>query len=629
MSGHNGLSKFLRVNRDESVLNPKVIGAQGQYGFYNFTSGASFTPAQLLLGNVILSNGSAANISFPNGFDWRVATQGLYPNQNGGCITVRITNNANAIRNITFPGVVLAGVPAHSTSMTTADGTNIIQLAPFSAADLQICQVTPENYVVNLVGGTGAGGGTVTSIASVGAGASVVANGAAPIPTLRSIIGGNGVNATQNVNDITLDFDGVNLGAGTQLFVPGAQAGFKTITAGSGIVLTDLGTSVTITSDVTQQIAYNNSQTAGNFPMIQLTDIYKWTVGTGPTRYDTTRRAAFLDADNTQIVWAVAAPNTSVPNPGPYLLRPSRPVGSPDYSNISLCARNTHMFTDTGDEFLMSGSLRTYHMNDNTTNFLYGSVAEGRPMVRDAIPYTIIANPFLNRGDAIWGSQNFHPDDPNCGWKLKNWAYDSKLLCDNTTSAPPVGANAGGLTTWSHFGDSHGISQWTIQNIVYPAMTHFCPNEHDYALGGFTLQNGPLNGAPNPNSTRISLGKNLLMTNYSAALNQEYNGMCMEILIMAYDYTAPATCASYCIKYALISTGSPTNFAYNLQLMGNVIQQPNNPISYPPPTLSTVADPRPGSDVILTNGANGLATNRKFFYQIYVKRRDITLFNPI
>lgn len=615
MSGHNGIAKYLPVNRDNQALNFQTLGAQAQYGNASLSSGNVISAANLLTGQVELNTGVVSPLSFPNGFTWETAIQTTYPTSVGSCIYSVIANNSLAPLTINLPGTV--NVSGHTTRMSTCDGTNSFVVAACSALQIMICNDGPEAYTVYPFQGSSASG--IQAIQSVGAGASVVQSGGAPTSFLRSIIGGNGINQVQNANDVTLNFDGVNTGAGIPLFVAGVQASFKSLVAGTGVSLVDNGTSVTLASTLTQQQAYNNSALGPDTPTIQITGAYPFTINTGTTIFGTGKRYELLDADGVSEDIAIFA--STFPNN--YTKRVARPASAPAYNTESQLKRNINLLADGTTVGNFIGSMRSIHSQGNFTTNMYGITALGRPYVTDITPSTPLTG-VVASGTGSWFTTVTHPDDPNGGWFLKNFNIDCDCIGDDTQVALSEAPSNGTALTWTHFGENNGISIGNVQNVVYPAGAHLAPHRIRKCLGMFQLTNGPANGKANPAVTICDLGGNIKQTVFSG-LNNEFDGNFTTVRLLALDVSDTTNIAVYEQVYSLLYRNSTITAQPSAASLISSNQLPTNVVTYPPPSLTVVGDTRPGTRVTITNGANGTALNRKFLYQIWIERYDIVL----
>lgn len=393
-------------------------------------------------------------------------------------------------------------------------------------------------------------------------------------------------------------------------------------------VVTPIGAG-SATQIVTQQVAYDNSLVSTDNPTILIDDAtpYEFKVQEGSIRTGNLKLDSKRDINGTAVIEGV---HRMAPT-GTYTQRLGRPLNSPLYNNVSEFSRNTEEFTDTANATTAAGfGVRSQFENSNFSTGLHGSKTEGRPMVTDVNPSVALADPLIVRGDGSWTPVPLtgrNPDDPNTGWKVDNYSYRALVLADNTTTAPPTAVD-GGSATWSQFGVNHGISPWNVQLFNYPANTHFAPNLNEYHLGGFILQNGPVNGNANPATTTIDLSKNLSMTYWTGGISVERMASYFEIFVNALEYQNPGNTIAYRQLYLYCCSNDALIFLGDLQ-QAYSFQSNNNPATHPPPNITVAGDPRFDLSLLWTNGANqGAVTNRKFFVQIYVRVQWQAIFNP-
>ncbi len=617
MSGHNGINKFLTTNRDGQAENFQLYGAQAQYDYANIT-GASITSANVITGQVVLGAGTTSPATFPSGLQFENEIQDTYPTTLGSTIDTLLINETNVAKVINLPGTIIEGNPPHTTTMRTCDGTNVITVPPCSALTAHIVNMGPENYEVFLEAGSGAGTTGITTINNLGTGAQLVATGTAPTATVRSIVGGDGITATQNANNVTIDFDGANLGAGEPIFVPGATANFKSLVAGAGTTLTAGANSVTIAADVTQQEAYNNSVVQGDFPIVGIFTT-PFTMTSGNLRYDNGQRWAILETgDLSEHIGLTGAQFADA-----YQKRTGRVASAPFYNTETELPKNIRFFTDVSVIPSAERGIRSMQINNNLCKDVHGCYCNGLPMVTDVTPSVPLANCLILDGLSSAYTQN-HPNDPNSGWGCQNWNYYYDHQADNTLAAVPTTANAT-VGTWTQFAVNQGLSLASISNTVYPVGSHLAPHSIKYCLGMFQLRNGPLNGNPNPATCQMDMSKNLKIGNFAPINTNEFSGGAYIFRVIALDTTDPANVATYFQTYHFINY--QTTVAANRNITSiSATQIPVSVVTHPPPTLTTPVDPRPGLRVTFTNGANGTAVNRNFVYQVWVERYDVCVF---
>ncbi|XP_065656726.1 mucin-19-like [Hydra vulgaris] len=105
-----------------------------------------------------------------------------------------------------------------------------------------------------------AASGILTAVANLGTGAQIFDAVVGTTINLRSILGtANGLTVTQNASTITIDntLTGANLGAGSLIFSAksGANLQFRSLTAGTGIALTQNANDIVIASTVTSSLS--------------------------------------------------------------------------------------------------------------------------------------------------------------------------------------------------------------------------------------------------------------------------------------------------------------------------------------------------------------------------------------
>lgn len=118
---------------------------------------------------------------------------------------------------------------------------------------------------------------TIANAANLGAGALLLANPGATSPgttlNFRSIIGANGIQHTQNANDVTLSLNASNVGGGVESLVTpiAGSAQFRTLVEGSGINITQEATSI--------KVDFEGISVGAGAPL------YLPAVGTGPAQF--------------------------------------------------------------------------------------------------------------------------------------------------------------------------------------------------------------------------------------------------------------------------------------------------------------------------------------------------------
>jgi hypothetical protein len=251
MSGHNGIRKFAETNRDGAIESPQVSGALSSLPKTRVALGS---PATLSAENLLRTGGASFNagapavINFPTASDWKEALELDYAHGTGYCTKVQFTNESGAPIVLQFPG----GGPGNS--MSTCDGTNQISIQNCVSFEAEVCERAPGEWVVTPIGYPGTSGIAVNAIQNlvpVGTGANAIQGVVLPNAFIRTFIGGNGINQTQNPNDVTFDFDGTNVGAGSQLFLGfvANQAAFRSIVGGLGLNATQNANDVTLDLD--------------------------------------------------------------------------------------------------------------------------------------------------------------------------------------------------------------------------------------------------------------------------------------------------------------------------------------------------------------------------------------------
>jgi len=139
MSGHNGLAKYARVNREDEIINLKTIGASGSYGFYTPTVAALSATDLITHGGITLATATPGNLFFPTGTAWEAALiDAGMPIQPGSCVKISVLNEDPVNpKTLNFSGA----------GMASCDGSTII-VQECSYVELQVCARGPNDYVV-------------------------------------------------------------------------------------------------------------------------------------------------------------------------------------------------------------------------------------------------------------------------------------------------------------------------------------------------------------------------------------------------------------------------------------------------------------------------------------------------
>jgi hypothetical protein len=178
--------------------------------------------------------------------------------QNASDITLNVPNTTNLSVGAGASLIPVGGGTGPSLSTKSIIGTGVLTVTN-NANDITLNVPSP----------------TVTTLSSVGSGASLVpaGGGTGPALSIKSIIGTDAVVVTNNANDLTIDVATTTLGdsgGNTTLIVTGVgpNLDIKQLAAGAGIALTPFATNVSISipsGGVTSSMLANTAVTSGTY----------------------------------------------------------------------------------------------------------------------------------------------------------------------------------------------------------------------------------------------------------------------------------------------------------------------------------------------------------------------------
>lgn len=252
MSGHNGIAKFARTNRDGELIQTAVRGAYVLSGnsSKNAASPLALTAGDLLSGKISFGAGSVGPYTMPTGKAIEDVFELQYPLDVETCIQGIFINETNQPITIQLPGTV-----AGQGSLATCDGSNVLIIDACEAVEYTICRTGPDQYVQYLLGQVpnGGGGPGITNAVNLGIGCPILAGIVGTTLQLKSIDARDGLTCTNNPNEVAIDFDGVNIGVGSEVFFgiaggvgSGGAAQFRRINGGPNITVTQNPNDITI-----------------------------------------------------------------------------------------------------------------------------------------------------------------------------------------------------------------------------------------------------------------------------------------------------------------------------------------------------------------------------------------------